>query len=192
MSTPSKPDISEEPLRPHSYDGIQEFDKRLPNWWLFTLYGAIVFAIVYWMYYQTSKVGMSQRDVFEVRMQAVQEARLANSLGKLDDAELWKMSRDPKFVDAGKAAFQTNCVACHLASMKGKSENPTAIGPNLIDDEWIHGGTPSQVRTTITNGVLEKGMPSWGPVLGDRTIVDLVAYVMSHHPAPAAESAPSP
>ena len=38
-------------LRPHSFAGIQEYDKRLPRWWLLTLYGAMVFAATYWAYY---------------------------------------------------------------------------------------------------------------------------------------------
>jgi cytochrome c oxidase cbb3-type subunit 3 len=76
-------------------------------------------------------------------------------------------------------------VPCHRASLRGKEEDPTAQGPSLVDPVWIHGGRPSEVRTTITKGVLEKGMQSWGPILGDKRVIELVAFVMSHHQPPA-------
>jgi cytochrome c oxidase cbb3-type subunit 3 len=99
----------------------------------------------------------------------------------VDDASLWKMSRNPVFVDAGKATFDANCVACHLASMRGKSENPVAIGPDLTDTKWTVGGKPMDVYNVITKGVLVKGMPTWGPVLGAKKISETTAYIMSKH-----------
>ena len=54
-SAPKPPAASsDEPvLRPHTFDGIQEFDQRLPNWWLMTFYFAIIWFLLYWtLYYQ--------------------------------------------------------------------------------------------------------------------------------------------
>ena len=67
---------------------------------------------------------------------------------------------DNQTVAAGEAIFKANCVACHGADMKG------GIGPNLLDTLWIHGGTPADIRHTITVGVPDKGMLTWGPILG--------------------------
>ncbi len=179
-TSPNEPE-----LRPHTYDGIQEYDARLPNWWLFTLYGAIAFSLVYWMFYHTTGMGLRDEEVLAQKMEAVAEARLAGSMGSLTDAEIWEKSRDPKFVAAGREVFNANCTACHLASLRGKEENPAAVGPSLVDAEWIHGGQPGQVRNTITHGVIDKGMQAWAPVLGERKVLDVTAYVLSHHKEPA-------
>jgi cytochrome c oxidase cbb3-type subunit III len=170
----------EDPIRPHSYDGIQEYDKRLPNWWLYTLYITIVFWVGYWGYYQWLGVGTTGAQRVERQLAKIEADKLASN-SKPDDATLWQMSRNVAFVDAGRATFNSNCVACHLASMRGKGESPAAIGPDLTDTKWVHGGKPTDIYSTITNGVLVKGMPTWGPVLGPKKITELVAYVLSKH-----------
>jgi cytochrome c oxidase cbb3-type subunit 3 len=169
----------EDPIRAHVYDGIQEYDKRLPNWWLFTLYVSILFWVGYWGYYEWFHAGPTGPQVVERAMAKIEANRLAASA--IDDASLWKMSRNAAFVDAGKAIFAANCAACHLASMRGKGESPAAIGPDLTDTTWIHGGAPTQIHATITNGVLVKGMPTWGPILGPKKITEVAAYILSVH-----------
>ena len=50
---PSDSNKNEIILKEHVYDGIQEYDQKLPNWWLFTLYITIVWFIFAWVaYYQ--------------------------------------------------------------------------------------------------------------------------------------------
>jgi len=170
----------EDPLRPHTYDGIQEYDKRLPNWWLYTLYVTIAFWVGYWGYYEWFHVGRNGAQTVEAALAKIEADKLASAT-VLDDAALWQMSRSQVMVDAGRATFNANCIACHLQSMRGKGENPTAIGPDLTDQVWIHGGRPTEVMTTVTNGVLVKGMPTWGPVLGQKKISEVVAYILSRH-----------
>jgi cytochrome c oxidase cbb3-type subunit 3 len=175
---------SEDPnikLREHSYDGIQEYDQRLPNWWLYTLYGAIAFWIVYW--FAAIQVGAVERDGDRVQaeMTRIAAVKMASSIDVSNDAKFWEMSKNPLFVDAGRQTFNSLCVACHLASMRGKSENPTAVGPDLTDTAWLHGGTPKEVYHTVSTGVLAKGMPAWEPVVGQKKTAELVAYILSHH-----------
>jgi cytochrome c oxidase cbb3-type subunit 3 len=182
MSPPPNQPPSEPDVRPHVYDGIREFNGRLPNWWLFTLYATIVFWVGYWSYYQWFREAPEGARRLEAAMTQVEAARLAASAAsRIDDPSLWAMSRNAVFVEAGRQTFASNCIPCHLPSLRGKSENPAAIGPDLTDQIWIHGGHPTDLYRTVTEGVPAKGMPTWGPILGPRRITEAVAYVLSHH-----------
>jgi cytochrome c oxidase cbb3-type subunit 3 len=182
MTPTDRPSVPAEPaVRPHIYDGIREYDQRLPNWWLLTFYGAIVFAVAYWSLAQHFRAPTDGERV-TAELARVEAAKLASiDTSKLDDAALWQMSRNPVFLEPGKATYQTLCVSCHLASLKGKHENPAAIGPDLTDDRWIHGGRPLELYHTVTAGVPAKGMITWGPILGPKKITEVVAFILSHH-----------
>jgi len=175
------PDDSGPKLRPHTYDGIQEFDQRLPNWWLNTLYGAIAFSIVFWFAHMIAKVMPTDGALVDSEMAQIAAVKMAASIDVTNDDLFWEMSRNPVFTDAGKATFNSLCVACHLASLKGKTENPGAVGPDLVDTAWIHGGTPKELYATASKGVLIKGMPAWEPVLGQKKTAEVVAYILSYH-----------
>ena len=165
----------DEALRPHTYDGIQEYDKRLPNWWLFTLYGAIIFAAGYWAYYHWTEHMQQGWVRVQSELEAVKLAALASGEPP-DNLQLWKFSRDPKIVAAGEKNYKTTCVACHGENLEG------GIGQNLVDATWIHGNTPMDIFRTVQEGVLDKGMPSWGPVLGQQRVAEIVAFVISKSP----------
>ena len=161
-------------LRPHVFDGIQEYDKRLPRWWLLTLYGSIAFAAAYWAYYHAYGIGTPPTKALEQEMVA-NAAAASKKGGVLNDDTLYKMSRDSAVVAAGKTTFDTMCVACHKPDLTG------FIGPNLVDHEWIHGGKPMDAFKTVTEGVLVKAMPAWGPMLGKQKTGEVVAYIFSFH-----------
>lgn len=178
---PPPPDDPGIKLREHVYDGIQEYDQRLPNWWLYTLYGAIAFWILYWFAYMIAGIMPTDGARVDAAMNRISAAKLASSLDVTNDDLFWEMSRNPVFTDAGKQTFTSLCVPCHLPSLRGKSENPAAVGPDLTDTAWIHGGTPKEVYATVSRGVLAKGMPAWEQMLGRKKTAEVVAYVLSHH-----------
>ncbi|MCB1104598.1 MAG: c-type cytochrome [Opitutaceae bacterium] len=180
-TAPKPPPHDDDAIREHSFDGIQEYDKRLPNWWLLTFYGTIAFWIGYWFYTEQSNMRPSPEARLEQEMGRIEAAKLA-SAGSVDDASLWQMSRNAVFVEAGRATFNTTCASCHLVDMRGTDAG--GIAPNLVDDTWIHGNKPTDLFRVVDKGVLEKGMPAWGPVIGAKKTSEVVAYILSHHAEP--------
>lgn len=166
-------------LRPHVYDGIQEYDQKLPNWWLFTFYIAIAFFVLYWLAYYQFQLIPTDEERMHAAMVKIDEARL-KQLESLDDARLWAMSRDAGAIEAGKATYNTTCMACHGPTLDG---GPGMPGLSLADNVWKHGGTPTEVLRIIRRGApdVTKGMPAWEPQLGLPRVLEVLAYVMSHH-----------
>jgi cytochrome c oxidase cbb3-type subunit 3 len=179
--SPPPPDDSGIKLREHVYDGIQEYDQRLPNWWLYTLYGAIVFWIVYWFAQMIAGIATTDEAQVDAAMARIAAVKMASSLDVANDEKIWEMAGNPVFAEAGKQTFVSLCAACHLPSMRGKSENPAAVGPDLTDTAWVHGGTPKEVFATVSKGVVAKGMPAWEPILGQKKTAEVVAYILSRH-----------
>ncbi|HKA86871.1 MAG TPA: c-type cytochrome [Haliangiales bacterium] len=73
----------------------------------------------------------------------------------------------------GKEIFATACAPCHAANAGGH------VGPNLTDEYWLHGGRPADILASVRFGWVDKGMPAWGPVLGEANVRAVVAYVVS-------------
>jgi cytochrome c oxidase cbb3-type subunit 3 len=75
-------------------------------------------------------------------------------------------------ISEGKRLFTAyNCSGCH-------ANGGGAIGPALMDDEWIYGFEPYDIFSAIVEGRPD-GMPSFRNKIPDYQVWQLVAYVQS-------------
>jgi len=182
--------MSADPTRGHSYDGIEEFDNRLPNWWLWTFYLACIYSVGYWLYYHTVGTGDQPIEAYAVEQKAAAERIAAQAANNpITEEMLLKLAKEPSFVAEGKKLFEdaTKCALCHGPQAHGTTAgNTPAIGPNLTDDHWIYGGKPMDVYTTILKGRVMPdpqrksmgGMQSW-EMFGTDFVLKTTAFVLS-------------
>lgn len=159
----------------HDYDEIQELDNPIPAWFNWLFYGSVVFAVVYMLNYHVFKLGKLQDEEYVIEMKqadVAKEAYLAKSGNAIDENNV-KIDKSAAVLDAGKAVYTQNCVACHGQNGEG------IVGPNLTDDYWLHGGKIANVFKTIKYGVPEKGMISWEKQLSPKQISDVSNYIES-------------
>lgn len=184
-------------LREHEYDGIQEFDQKLPNWWLFTFYGAIVWFVVYWGLYYHTKIYQTDQDKIIATVSALQEKKdkeLSATLATLDDATLiGKWATDPAIVASGEATYSINCVACHAADLSATMDvagNKIPLpGMSLNDGVWKYGAKPMDLFKLINEGTPADSaghngakMVAWGQVLSPKQIAEVTAFIISKNP----------
>lgn len=174
--------MSTEATRGHTYDGIAEFDNRLPNWWLWSFYLACIFSVAYWIHFHSLGVGDLPSEAYTAEQKAAAaklEAQLAAN--PVNEEMLLKLAKEPAFVKEGEAIFKdmTKCALCHRPDASG------LVGPNLTDDLWIYGGKPMDIYTTILKGReqnlakgFQGGMQSF-EANGMQFVLRATAYVLS-------------
>jgi len=159
----------------HDYDGIRELDNRLPPWWLYGFYICIIFACIYlWRYHVTHTAPSSLEELAAVmqKAEAEKENYLKKAANNVNENTVTYLS-DASALEAGKKIFVTACAACHAADGGG------TVGPNLVDEYWLHGGSMSDVFKSIKYGWPEKGMKSWKDDYSPAQIAQLASYIKS-------------
>jgi len=195
----------------HQWDGIEEYNNPLPRWWVWVFYATIVWGIGYTIAYPAwplikeatpGLLGASTRADVKAEIKAFDDANAAIK-ERLISADLDAIGADPELAAfasrAGAAVFRTNCSTCHgsgAAGFEGKGY------PNLLDNDWLWGGTMEDIHLTITHGIRHNDdsryseMPKFGAdgILDETQVAQVVEHVLSlsgqeHDAALAAEGA---
>jgi len=168
----------------HEYDGIRELDNSIPPWWLFGFVFFILFGLGYLYRYHVAKSAPLQLEELQIAMEKAdieKQAYLKLTASNIDENSIKKLDADG--IAAGKALFTQNCTPCH-----GSEGGGNAVGPNLTDTYWLHGGDIKDVFKTIKYGWPEKGMRSWKEDFSPVQIAQLASFVKNlagTHPADA-------
>jgi cytochrome c oxidase cbb3-type subunit 3 len=69
------------------------------------------------------------------------------------------VAKDPQAREIGQRLFLNTCAQCHGSDAQGGKGYP-----NLTDSDWLYGGDPEVIKTTIThgrNGDATNGCSNW-------------------------------
>lgn len=179
----------------HEWDGLKELNNPLPRWWLWVLYASIAWSVWYWVVYpawptlsghtqgrgeytQFNELAKNQREIV---------ARQQVYLDRFEDASYEEILKDPELyafaIAGGTSAFKDNCATCHGTGAEGSKGYP-----NLNDDDWLWGGTLSDIQQTLEHGIRADNydtrmspMPAFGKdgLLSRDEINAVVDYVLS-------------
>ncbi|HSH47123.1 MAG TPA: cytochrome-c oxidase, cbb3-type subunit III [Halomonas sp.] len=173
----------------HAADGIEEYDNPLPRWWFYLYVGTVVFSLGYLVLYPglgnyAGLLGWSQESQWEKEV-AYAEEHFAPIFEQYQDVPIPELAKDDEAMQVAERIYLNNCAICHGSNAQG------GYGfPNLTDDDWLYGGSPENIVTTLTSG--RNGlMPSWQQ-LGEENIENVTQHVLSlsdlEHDAQRAES----
>ncbi|KPL94798.1 c-type cytochrome [Vibrio splendidus] len=83
------------------------------------------------------------------------------------------LSDIPEIVNSGQILFQTHCAACHRDNAQGQKHFP-----NLIDQEWLYGGSDEAIIHSIAKG-RNGAMPGWSEIMRPDEVAKVSYYLAS-------------
>ena len=163
----------------HVWDeDLAELNNPLPAWWRNMFYITIVFGLIYLVLYPglgsyKGILGWSKYSQLEEEEQAAKE-KFGPIYAKYASQSIEALGSNKDALKIGKRLYLTYCTACH-----GSDAGGVTGFPNLRDNDWLYGGTPAAIKTSIMNG-RNGTMPAWeGPLGGEQGVHEVTQYVLS-------------
>ena len=163
----------------HVWDeDLMEENNPLPRWWMWLFYLTILFSFAYLFAYpglgaRQGNLGWSQVSAYDKEVKdadqqygALFEQYLTTDVKQLAD--------NPQAREIGQRLFLNTCAQCHGSDAQGGKGYP-----NLTDKDWLHGGDPEAIKTTIREGRHGLMPPMAAAVGSDDDVRNLAHYVMS-------------
>jgi cytochrome c oxidase cbb3-type subunit 3 len=162
----------------HVWDGdLTEWNNPLPAWWMWLFYITIAFGLVYLALYPglgayQGWLGWSSTGQYEQeRAQAAQTYKPIFDRYARQDVKT--VAADPEARQIGQRLFLSNCAQCH-----GSDAGGSRGFPSLHDRDWLYGGEPEAIRTSIAEGRTGT-MPPMAKAVGDsEDVKDVAHYVL--------------
>ncbi|HUV23282.1 MAG TPA: cytochrome-c oxidase, cbb3-type subunit III [Gammaproteobacteria bacterium] len=163
----------------HVWDGdLTELNNPLPRWWLGLFYITIAFGGFYLLLYPglgkySGLLDWTSKTQYEQEVSRV-EAEVGPLFARYQQTPILDLSKDETALKVGERLYANYCTTCHGSDARG------ARGyPNLRDGDWIWGGTPENIKTTVMQG-RQAAMPAWeGPLGGERGVDEVAQYILS-------------
>ncbi|MGQ0509796.1 MAG: cytochrome-c oxidase, cbb3-type subunit III [Betaproteobacteria bacterium] len=162
----------------HVWDeDLQEYNNPLPRWWAWLFYLTILFGLGYLALYPGLGSYAGMLGWTQIKQLDEENARAQAAYGPLFEKfaaqDVVALSKNPEALAVGEKLFLNHCAQCH-ASDGGGSRG----FPNLTDRDWLWGGTPEAIKTSIAEGRTGV-MPPFGPALGEGGVKDVAHYVLT-------------
>jgi len=163
----------------HVWDeDLQEWHNPLPSWWMWLFYITIVFALVYLILYPglgsyKGYLGWTSTGQYQDEQKEA-AATYGPIIDKFLKQDVQTVAANPEAREIGQRLFLNYCAQCH-----GSDAGGSRGYPNLRDNDWLYGGTPEAIKTTLLNG-RNGAMPPMGAAVGGAEEVrDVAHFVMS-------------
>ncbi|CAH6922398.1 putative diheme cytochrome c-553 [Vibrio chagasii] len=98
---------------------------------------------------------------------------LDEQFAQTSETTLEGLATVPAIVNSGRILFQTHCAACHRDNGQGQKHFP-----NLIDQEWLYGGSDEALIHSIAKG-RNGAMPGWSEIMRPDEVAKVSYYLAS-------------
>ena len=163
----------------HVWDGdLQELNNPLPKWWVYLFIITVIFALAYGLLYPMfgqykGVLGWSSQGQHTAEVKKMQEA-IAPIYAAFRSQAPDQLAGDAQAMAVGERLFQNNCAQCHGSDARGARSFP-----NLTDGDWLYGGTPADIKTTLMEGRNGMMPPMAAAVGTPQDVRNLAHYVLS-------------